>query len=162
MVQFWIQVIPFVAFLMLGVLAGGFMERRHLRQLAIREGQVRDVLLTNLKRPVDAGAIESVHFVGGQVVIATDYFKTFAAAMRNLVGGEMHAAQKLLDRARREAILRMISEAQRFGAREVCNVRFAFCNITQMSGNKGAMAVEIYAYGTAIVRKHAATTHAQA
>ncbi len=162
MVQFWMQVIPFVVLLALGVLAGGFRERQHLKKLAIRESQVRDVLLTNLKRPVDGGAIESVHFVGGQVVIATDYFKTFATTMRNFVGGEMHAAQKLLDRARREAILRMISEAQRFGAKEVCNVRFAFCNISQVSGNKGAMAVEIYAYGTAIVRKPAAMNHVHA
>jgi uncharacterized protein YbjQ (UPF0145 family) len=93
--------------------------------------------------------------VGGQVVVATDYFKTFVTALRNIVGGEMRAAQTLLSRARREAILRMIGEARRLGATEVHNVRFAFCNITQLSGNKGAMAVEIYAYGTAVVRDQA-------
>ncbi len=39
------------------------------------------------------------------------------------------------------------------GAHEVWNVRFGFSNIQQMSGNRGAMSVELIAYGTAVRRK---------
>ena len=41
--------------------------------------------------------------VMGEVVIASDYFKTFVASLRNIVGGEVKAYQTMLSRARREA-----------------------------------------------------------
>jgi uncharacterized protein YbjQ (UPF0145 family) len=136
-----------------GIFVGGYRERRHITSLDRREAETKHVLVTNLKRIPDEERVDRATLVDGEVVIATDYFKSFATAMRNLFGGEMRAAQSLMTRARREALLRMIEQAQALGAQEVWNVRFAFSNITQMSGNKGAIAVEIYAYGTAVVRK---------
>ena len=137
----------------LGIFVGGYRERRHITSLDRREAKTKHVLVTNLKRIPDEERVDRVTLVEGEVVIATDYFKSFATAMRNLFGGEMRAVRSLMTRARREALLRMIEQAQALGAQEVWNVRFAFSNITQMSGNKGAIAVEIYAYGTAVVRK---------
>ncbi len=146
------QLFPMLALLVLGFSVGGFRERRHFRNLAIREAAARDVLVTNLKRVANPETVRQSSLVGGQVVIGTDYFKTIATGIRNLLGGEMKAAQSLMTRARREAVLRMIDEARRLGSTEICNVRFAFCNISMMSGNKGAMSVEVYAYGTAVLR----------
>ncbi|MCG8409598.1 MAG: YbjQ family protein [Phycisphaerales bacterium] len=148
-----LTIAPFLSFVILGFLVGSFVERRHLRQLAAREAAASDILVTNLKRVPNPENIRQAGLVGGQVVIATDYFKSIATALRNLIGGEMQAVQSMLIRARREAILRMIDEARQMGAKEVWNVRFSFCNISQMSGNKGAMSVEIYAYGTAVLRE---------
>ncbi len=51
----------------------------------------------------------------GSVVIATDYFKVFAAGLRNLFGGEMKTYRTLMGRARREAIVRMLEQAQELG-----------------------------------------------
>jgi uncharacterized protein YbjQ (UPF0145 family) len=141
-----------LALLILGFSVGGFRERRHFKNLALREAAASDMLVTNLKQVANPETVRQSSLVGGQVVIGTDYFKTIATGLRNLVGGEMKAAQSLMVRARREAVLRMIEDARRLGATEVCNVRFAFCNISMMSGNKGAMSVEVYAYGTAVVR----------
>ncbi len=146
------QVLVPLALLVLGFSLGGFRERSHFKKLARREAASSDVLVTNLKRVANPETVRQSSLVGGQVVIGTDYFKTFVTALRNLVGGEMKAAQSLMVRARREAVLRMIDDARRLGATEICNVRFAFCNISMMSGNKGAMCVEVYAYGTAVVR----------
>ena len=142
-----------IFFVALGIFIGGYRERRHFKSLERREAATKHIQVTNLKRIPDEDSVRDTKMVDGEVVIATDYFKSIATAMRNLVGGEMRAAQSLLIRARREAVLRMIDNAQSFGAEEIWNVRFAFSNISQMSGNKGAMAVEIYAYGTAVVRK---------
>ena len=152
-IQLLTYIVPMAVMLILGVSAGGFLERRHLRSLARREAEVSGMLITNLKRIPNPEMVEHVTMVGGQVVVATDYFKTFMTTLRNLIGGEMKAAQTLLLRARREATLRMIADARKLGANEIWNVRYAFCNITQLSGNKGAIAVEIFAYGTAVVRK---------
>ena len=138
--------------LALGFSVGGFRERRHFRQLDEREAATGDITVTNMKTVANPETVIRAQLVSGNVVIATDYFKTFLTTLRNLVGGEMKSAQRLMIRARREALMRLLEEARGLGATEVWNVRFQFCNIQQMSKNKGAMSVELYAYGTAITR----------
>ena len=93
-------------------------------------------------------AHEAQMFVGS-VVVANDYFKSFSASLRNLVGGRMLVYESLVDRGRREALLRMKEEAIAWGASQVVNVRFETSNIAGQS-QQGASAVEIMAYGTGI------------
>lgn len=149
------ELIPRVIGIFVGLFVGGFNERRHLKSLTLRESTVGGVVLTNLKRPSTVHEVEYSTMVIGQVVIATDYFKTFVTTLRNLVGGEMKAALPLLSRARREALLRMTDEARRLGATEVCNVRLQFSSVNMMRGSNGAMQVEMLAYGTAIIPRRA-------
>ena len=133
---------------------GRFTERRHLRNLDQREQLIKDVTVNNLKHVRDPVSVMGGRMVTGQVVIATDYWKSFATKIRNIIGGEMKSAQMLMIRGRREALLRLIENARLMGAVEVCNVRYQFSNIGMMRGRKGgAMQVEIFAYGTAIVRR---------
>ena len=54
--------------------------------------------------------------VTGNVVISVDYFKTVVAGLRNLVGGNVNTYETLLDRARREALLRLQQQALELGA----------------------------------------------
>lgn len=147
--------IPIFGIVVLGLLIGGSKERRHLRNMTRREQASSHVKVTNLKRITDPGGVEEAWMVLGQVVIATDYFKTFATGLRNLVGGEMKSAQMLLTRGRREALLRAIETAQARGATELWNVRFNTSSISQMNGNRGAMQVEVFTWATAVKRKSA-------
>ncbi len=134
-------------------LIGRFTEKRHLRSLDARESAAKGFSVTNLKRVADPDSVTASRMVIGHVVIATDYWKSFATKMRNIIGGEMKSAQSLMTRGRREALMRLVENAKRFGADEVCNVRFEFSNIAMMRGRRGgAMQVEILAYGTAVVR----------
>ncbi len=150
--------LPIIALLVLGLGIGGFQERRHLRDLALREARCADIVITNLRRiPLPETATGS-SLVIGQVVLATDYFKTFVTQLRNLVGGEMVAAERLLMRARREAVLRLIDEARQLGSMEIHNLRFETCSIMRMSNNRASIAVELCAYGTAVFRGDQATT----
>jgi len=57
-------------------------------------------------------------------VIAADYFKSFVAGWRNLIGGEVKTCQTMLSRARSEARLRMVEEARGRGSNLIVNVRF--------------------------------------
>ena len=140
----------------LGYFIGGWRERRHIKQLEVREAAARDLTITNLKTITHPETVVRAQLVTGSVVIATDYFKSFATGLRKFVGGEMKAAQSLLTRARREALMRMVDEARGLGATEVCNVRYQFCSISQMTSRRGgAISVEMYAYGTALVRRPA-------
>ena len=55
-----------------------------------------------------------------------------------------------MERARREALLRMVESAKGMGANAVANVRFETSNIGNMRRKRAAAMVEMYAYGTAI------------
>ena len=83
------------------------------------------------------------------MLISIDFFKKFVAGLRNLVGGRVSAYESLLERARREAILRMKAEAQARGAKSVWNVRIETSSITK-DATQGVAAVEVIAFGTAV------------
>jgi len=132
-------------FILLGYLVGRSRELKHLSELDRREAAAAGVTVVDVKRVPPGFSAGGGRLVMGEVVIATDYFKSFAAMLRNIVGGEMKAYQTLLSRARREARLRMIEEAQALGADLVVNVRFEWSNV----GPK-IVSTEIFCYGTAI------------
>ncbi len=82
--------------------------------------------------------------VQGNTVRAKHAGRDIAAGLKNLVGGELKGYTELLTESRREAIDRMVSQAQQMGANAIVNVRFTTSAVT--SG-----AAELYAYGTAVV-----------
>jgi len=135
-----------------GYLVGSVNERNHEKSLDRREEALGGVMLSNLKSVPNMQDVADSSMVMGQVVIATDYFKSFVTALRNLVGGEMRAAHRLMIRGRREALARLREEARRRGFTEVHNIRFGFSNISQMQGKRGAMQVEVLVWGTGVKR----------
>jgi uncharacterized protein YbjQ (UPF0145 family) len=88
--------------------------------------------------------------VTGSVVVSTDYFKSLCASLRNLVGGRVRSFETLLERGRREALLRLLDQAHAFGAHSVINVRFETMTIARFQGGRGLTGVEVLAYGTAL------------
>ena len=151
--QFWLQVAPIAVFLVFGFTIGGIVERRHFRRLRRREDQLGDIMVTDVKTLPAGCAARPFGLVSGQVVIASDYFKTFAAGLRKLIGGDLRTYETLMERARREALVRMVESARQMGANRVLNVRFATSNIgsgTAQRRRRGAAMVEMYAYGTAV------------
>lgn len=143
-----IQLAVILGFVLLGFLAGRTTERRHRKRLARREAAPGPTL-TNLKR-LPAGTVASdSHFCVGTVVIATDYFKSFAAGLKTLVGGRMGMLESLLERGRREAIQRLREQAAEHGADIILNVRVETSMIGQ-GAKKKASSAEVIAYGTAV------------
>lgn len=145
-----------VLFLIGGLLFGKRSDRKHLEAIAAREEKYRGIRLDNRKRVESPETVEMSVVVMGQYVSASDYFKAFATKLRSFVGGEMGSLMILMNRARREALLRMIEQAHEQGATEVWNIRFETSNISQMAGRQGAAQVELVAYGTAVRRKPSA------
>ena len=133
-----------------GGLIGRFYEKRHFQDLAARESTLTNFVLSDLKTVPPGMAVQRSQLVTGSMVVAADYFKSFAASLKTLVGGEMKAIQRMQERARREAILRMVAEAQALGATAVTNVRIETSTIA--GKRRGSCAgVEIIAFGTALV-----------
>ena len=153
MVEFWGQIVPFVFLMLLGYGVGRWRERNHFASLAAREADYAGMTVTNLKQVPSPQSVRLAALVAGDAVIATDYFKSFAAKLRNIVGGEIHAYETLMERARREANLRMLEQARQIGATEVWNVRYETSNIRSSGRRNAAVSVEVFAFGTAVVRE---------
>jgi uncharacterized protein YbjQ (UPF0145 family) len=122
----------------------------HFRRLAGREAALSHILVTDLRSLPPGCAAEPFGLVTGEVVISSDYFKTFVASLKKLIGGELRTFETLMERARREALVRALESADRMGANRLVNVRFATSNIGSMKRKRMAAMVEMYAYGTAI------------
>lgn len=131
--------------IVLGFLFGSAAEKRHFKSIIAREQKLNAL-------PVIASRFlpEQQHFhqqlVTGNVVVASDYFKTFSASLINIFGGRVTPFESLIDRARREAMLRMKQQAAELGASYVFNVKYNTSRISQI----GAGAIEVMAYGTAL------------
>ncbi len=142
----------FLTLLALGYLVGQSVEKRHYRSIRQREKHLRRILAIATKFIPDDMPVEKTRLVTGSAVISVDYFKRFVAGLRNLVGGRVGGYESLIDRARREALLRMKDEARRMGANKVFNVKMETSSIYK--GRKDSIgSVEVLAYGTAIVER---------
>lgn len=141
------------AFLILiGWIVGRSRERRHLKSLDERELELAHIYVTDIKTfPPEADTDKTPVMVLGQSVIASDYLKIFLSSIRKIFGGELKSYQTLLLRARREALVRMMTEARDRGYNAVCNVRMDTSDIggTTGGGRKGMVTVGMLASGTA-------------
>jgi uncharacterized protein YbjQ (UPF0145 family) len=145
----FIGLISFVVFMVLGYVFGTYAERRHYESIKRREAQLRHVVVMPQRFPrVDN--VKSSFLVTGSVVVSVDYFKRFLASLRILVGGRLNSYESLLDRARREAILRLQQEAHLRNSSLVYNLKFETSSISK--GQKDRVgSIEVLAYGTALV-----------
>jgi len=141
----------FIFLVCLGYGAGTFNEKRHYRSLRIREQQFSHVAAVTTEEAVDVRYDQRAELVVGSVVISIDYFKRIVAAIRNILGGRVTSYESLVERARREALLRMKEKAARRGYGRVINVRLETAAIGARANKKHTVgSVETIAYGTAI------------
>lgn len=143
-----VEITVFLIFLLLWFSFGNMAEKRHFRSIQECEKQFHDVILISTKHAPDKVLPQKSDLVTGSVVISVDYFKHFLAVLRNLFGGSLNSYESLLDRARREAILRLKEHAYRKGSQMVVNLKLETSSISQ--GKRGSIgSVEVLAYGTA-------------
>ena len=144
MIEFATNAVIFAVLLVLGYGFGQLSERRHYKSIKNREARltVLPAVATKLP-PIDKAYQQTL--VVGSVVVASDYFKSFVASLVNIFGGRVTSFEPLLDRGRREAILRMKEEAEKLNAAMVFNVKFETSRI-----GGGVPTIEVLAYGTAL------------
>lgn len=146
----YFEVFLFAALFVVGYVVGRWNERKHYTSIRRRERDLASVLTFSTRFPPDTiGDVQS-RLVSGSAVISDDYFKSAMAGLYNFFGGRMRSYESLIDRARRESVLRMKAEARRFGAEMVINVKFQTFAIGGRNANS-IRGVELLAYGTALV-----------
>ena len=138
----------FLTLLTLGYFAGRATENRHYKSILLREkASIRLPAVTSNLLPQEDQIAKSF-LVSGSCVVSIDYFKRILAGLRNIMGGKITSYETLIDRARREAILRMKYEA--LGSHIIVNTRVETASVFSSANQKGIGSVEVFAYGTAI------------
>ena len=144
------ELLVFLILLTLGYFIGLHLERRHFEDIKRRERKTLFVPIVTFGAKQTLPTAQTAQLFMGSVVVSTDYFKSFTASLRNLVGGRIVVYESLLDRGRREALLRMKEQAIAAGATQIVNVRLETANIGSQTANNGMVAIEVIAYGTGI------------
>lgn len=88
--------------------------------------------------------VRTLGLVRGNSVRARHIGRDILAALKNIVGGEVHEYTKLLAESREQALDRMVREAHGLQANAIVGSRFVTAQVSQ------GMA-ELLAYGTAVV-----------
>jgi uncharacterized protein YbjQ (UPF0145 family) len=146
------QLIIFLILIALGYSVGTMAEKKHYKSIERREQAFLHMPAVTLgKTAVDETTVLKAELVAGSAVIAIDYFKRFLAGLRNIVGGNLKSYESLIDRARREAILRMKEQAGE--AAVIVNVRIETSTIGKSKRKQKSTCVEAIAYGTALTLK---------
>ena len=137
-----------LALIAIGYVIGQTLERNHYRSIEERERGLVKLPTTSSKKPMgELSSNAEVRLVTGSAVISVDYFKRLIAGLRNFFGGNIRAYETLVDRARREAILRLKESCP--DASEIINLRIETSSIYKGRA-KQVGSVEVLAYATAI------------
>ncbi|MDL2260289.1 YbjQ family protein [Deltaproteobacteria bacterium OttesenSCG-928-K17] len=135
-----------------GYFAGTSQERKHFESINKREEALKSILVMASGHPPDfSQKAYRTELVCGSVVIAMDRFKLVMGSIIQLMGGRIKYYETLVERARREAVLRMKEEAGGKSAHMVFNVKFSTAGIINTPNGQPGGCVEVIAYGTAII-----------
>lgn len=82
--------------------------------------------------------------VQGSTVQAKHVGRDIGASLKTLVGGEIKGYSDLMQESRKEALARMVQEAEKQGANAIVAMRYQTAQIMDS-------AAEVVAYGTAVI-----------
>ena len=140
-----------IALLVIAYLVGTYLEKRHLKSIKEREEALHGFPIVTFETMPADWTPGSSGLVSGSVVISLDYFKRVIAGLRALVGGRVKTYEPLLERARREALLRMAESAESQGYDAILNVRLETSRLANSARNgQGIAGIEMLAFGTAL------------
>ena len=102
------------------------------------------MLVTTTENVPGYRRVKTLGQVFGLVVRSRGVGGNILAGLRSIVGGEIHEYTQLLEETRRQAVDRMVKNANAMGGNAVVMMRFDSSEIGQIMS-------EIVAYGTAVV-----------
>jgi len=136
--------------LVLAFFTGTALERRHYASIRERELRWRSLPAVTFRSVPPGWKVTESALVTGSVVISVDYLKRFLSGLRMIFGGRVKAYETLLDRARREALLRLKEDAVERGYHAVINVRLETCRMANSRNSEKIAGLEVLAFGTGV------------
>ena len=145
-----------ILYLVIGIIAlfvcfitGTIVEKEHYKSIRKREIKLYKAPYITCGKKIKSPKIKESFLVASSVVIGCDHFKAFLASLRNIFGGNVSAFESVLDRGRREAVLRVREQAISRGAKTIANLRIETVMLNPLGASK-TQQVCVTAYGTAI------------
>jgi uncharacterized protein YbjQ (UPF0145 family) len=130
-------------------ISGTCIERNHYKKIKKREIELYKKPYYSFSKKVNTTKqVKHVELVTGSVVLGCDNFKALFSSLISIFGGNISVFESVLDRGRREAILRMRENAKKHNADIILNVKIDTVMIS--CDNKLTPQVSVTAYGTAI------------
>ena len=130
-----------ILILIFAYFVGSRIEKKHFEDIRRREADARNFPVVSFHTMPEDWNVGSSKLVSGNIVVSLDYFKRVI----------IKTYEPLLDRARREAMLRMIESARSQGYDAVINVRLETSRLANARRDgRGIAGVEMFAYGTAL------------
>ena len=152
--EFILQNADLVLYLFLvavSAITGMIGQRRHYESIYRREDALERLPATNTKEiPFADAQVHELRLVHGEVVITTELIRFLIGWINGLVGGPIRAFETTLDRARREAVLRMKESVPEAAA--IVNTRMEYVPMSFGLGSRTSC-VEVVVYGTAVILK---------
>jgi uncharacterized protein YbjQ (UPF0145 family) len=140
-----------VLYIPFNLICAVIIEREHLQALDKAEQEFSDIIVSDLKNLPPNWTVKSSVFLSDDVCLANDSIKSLFWTFRTLFGGESKSFTRLMDRARREATLRLLRKARMSGMNAVWNIRYetSVIRLGFGSADNGKFAgVEIFVYAT--------------
>ena len=144
-----------LALLVLAFFTGTAVERRHYASIRKRELRWRSVPAITFRSVPPSWKVTECTLITGSVVISVDYFKRFLAGLRAIFGGRIKAYESLLDRARREALMRLKQKTVERGYHAIVNVRLETCRMANARNSESIAGLEVLAFGTGVKLRNA-------
>lgn len=139
-----------VVFITICCITGKTIEKRHYKNIRNREILlIKKPYITCGKQYTTKKKVQKAEIIASSIVIGCDRFSTICANLKNIFGGNVPAFETVLDRGRREVLLRVREKAAQSGADLLINVRYESVNLNPIEYSSNPM-VSITAYGTAI------------
>ena len=135
--------------LVISFVVGQGLERAHYRSLIERERRHAHLPVLSLRTlsPEQEARVLEARLVTGSVVVSVDHFNRLLASWRMFLGGELSSYRSMLERGRREAVLRLKEACP--GATLIVNARLETSAVlSKREEAKGCL--EVFAYGTAL------------
>jgi uncharacterized protein YbjQ (UPF0145 family) len=137
--------------IIVGYIIGSILEKNHFESIRAREKALQNRVFTYSDRhmPKDI-PVGELRLLAGTTVVSVDAFKRLAAKLHSFFGGRLSAYESLMERGRREAILRLRERADSLGATMVLGLRLESSAIND-GDPRLTTGIELIAYGTAII-----------
>lgn len=157
-----IQLIIFIVLMVVGFSFGTLNEKSHYRSIKKKERELINIPAVTMSLKEFAKSkgqeeqsiqIEDAHLLHSNVVLSVDYFKIIVSSLKSLIGGNIGVYETLVDRARREAVIRLkekITTSSDDNIQDmILNLRLDTSQIGNLQG-KGVFSIEVVASGTAV------------
>ena len=148
------EIVSVIITLIITYAIGSYIEKNHFKKIQQREIALikKPIISYGAKKWTTKREVKKIEMVTGEVVISGDYFKNFVASLKNLFGGRLTTFESIMDRARREAILRMREKAKT--AHIIVNTRIETVMLDEDNGCQNEAnkipKCAVIAYGTAV------------